>query len=460
MDKFKRGKPLNSQARQMVFNVYLYFLNEANVFKKDHDGYFKKVQERVTKSTGISRRTLTNILNEKRQNQSMKLSTPKKGKPKSRFRLGLDDFDYCVIRNMIYNFQLTLKELPTVNNLRNKLIEAINFKGCVETLRLILKDMGFKFLKTDTNRRLLMEKTDIRLKRIKYLREIQQLRNAGRNIVFMDESYVHTSHTKGKTWQDSSKKGIKQPISKGERIIIVHAGNEKGFVSGALMLHKCVDSEGDYHKEINAERYQTWLRNQLIPNLPPNSVLVIDNAPYHNKLSVKPPNSNTPKPQMIAWLQQHNVPHDPNKLKPELYKIIKSHKEQYTEFAIDRIMEEHGHKIVRLPPYHPDFNPIENIWAQIKQHVAKRNIAMNVTSVKEAILEKINNIGSEEWKKVRDHALKCEDEYRKYDPRIDSYSDEMIIYTGDSSDTSEIEDLDENSDDSMMSGIENLPDSD
>lgn len=107
MDKFKRGKPLNSQARQMVFNVYLYFLNEANVFKKDHDGYFKKVQERVTKSTGISRRTLTNILNEKRQNQSMKLSTPKKGKPKSRFRLGLDDFDYCVIRNMIYNFQLT-----------------------------------------------------------------------------------------------------------------------------------------------------------------------------------------------------------------------------------------------------------------------------------------------------------------------------------------------------------------
>lgn len=252
----------------------------------------------------------------------MKFSTLKKGKPKSRFRVGLDDFDYCVIRNMIYNFQLTLKDFPTINNLRKKLIEAINFKGCAETLRLILKEMGFRFLKTDNNRRLLMEKHDIRLKRIKYLRGIQQLRNSGRNIVFMDESYVHTSHIKGKIWQDSSKKGIKQPISKGERIIIVHAGNEKGFVPGALMLHKCVDSEGDYHKEINAERYQTWLRNQLIPNLPPNSVLVIDNAPYH-KLSVKPPNSNTPKPQMIAWLQQHNIPHDPKKLKPDLYEIIK-----------------------------------------------------------------------------------------------------------------------------------------
>lgn len=67
MEKFKRGKPLKSQTRQIVFNVYLYFLNEANVFKKDHDGYFNKVQDRVTKATGISRRTLTNILNEKKK---------------------------------------------------------------------------------------------------------------------------------------------------------------------------------------------------------------------------------------------------------------------------------------------------------------------------------------------------------------------------------------------------------
>lgn len=57
MDKFKRGKPLKSQARQMVFNVNLYFLNEANVFQRHHDGYYKKIQDRITKATGISRRT-------------------------------------------------------------------------------------------------------------------------------------------------------------------------------------------------------------------------------------------------------------------------------------------------------------------------------------------------------------------------------------------------------------------
>ncbi|VVC89171.1 unnamed protein product [Leptidea sinapis] len=55
--------------------------------------------------------------------------------------------------------------------------------------------------------------------------------------------------------------------------------------------------------QIHAGCYQTWLRNELITNLPPNTVLVIDNAPNHNKLSVKAPNSNTPKPQMIPWLQ-------------------------------------------------------------------------------------------------------------------------------------------------------------
>lgn len=52
--------------------------------------------------------------------------------------------------------------------------------------------------------------------------------------------------------------------------------------------------------------------------------------------------------------------------------IIKRHKEKYTEFAIDRIMKEYGHKIIRFPPYHPDFNRIENIWSEIKHHVAKK----------------------------------------------------------------------------------------
>lgn len=42
---------------------------------------------------------------------------------------------------------------------------------------------------------------------------------------------------------------------------------------------------------------------------------------------------------------------------------------QLEEFIIDTIAEQHGHKILRLPPYHCQYNPIE-IWAYAKPIIA------------------------------------------------------------------------------------------
>ena len=46
---------------------------------------------------------------------------------------------------------------------------------------------------------------------------------------------------------------------------------------------------------MNAENYKKWLMEKLIPNLPPNSVLIIDNAPYYNIQLNKAPTSKTNK---------------------------------------------------------------------------------------------------------------------------------------------------------------------
>jgi hypothetical protein len=45
--------------------------------------------------------------------------------------------------------------------------------------------------------------------------------------------------------------------------------------------------------------------------------------------------------------------------KAELYDLIKMHKPQYETFAIDCMLAEHGHTVIRLPPYNLDLNPIE-----------------------------------------------------------------------------------------------------
>ncbi|MCU0083004.1 transposase, partial [Streptococcus danieliae] len=35
------------------------------------------------------------------------------------------------------------------------------------------------------------------------------------------------------------------------------------------------------------------------------------------------------------------------------------------------LCEEQGHKLLPLPPYSPEYNPIENTWAHMKKHLRK-----------------------------------------------------------------------------------------
>lgn len=72
-------------------------------------------------------------------------------------------------------------------------------------------------------RQALCESHDIRLKRIKYLKKLVEYRSEGRNIIYTDETYIHSSHVRDKGWYDESCKGLKKPISKGQRLIIAHA---------------------------------------------------------------------------------------------------------------------------------------------------------------------------------------------------------------------------------------------
>lgn len=159
-----------------------------------------------------------------------------------------------------------------------KLEEDINFKGSERSLRRIIKSLGFQWKKTDNNRKLLIETSHIRLQRIEYLKKIKQYRHEGRLIVYTDELYVDSSHSSAKAWTDGTTKGLKKPISKGQRVVIVHAGCETGFIPNALLTFKAGSKSDDYHDNMNYENYEKWLRTQLMPNLPPNSVVVVDNV--------------------------------------------------------------------------------------------------------------------------------------------------------------------------------------
>ena len=137
-------------------------------------------------------------------------------------------------------------------------------------------------------------------------------------------------------------------------------------------MFKAGTKTGDYHSNMNSENYEKWVRTQLIPNLPNNSVVIVDNASYHNRLDEAAPSFNARKAVMEAWLHEREISY---------CQLICQHKEKLKKYFIDTIFSKYGHTVLRLPPYHPDLNPIEMVWATIKGYVAQKNVTWNINHV-------------------------------------------------------------------------------
>jgi len=82
------------------------------------------------------------------------------------------------------------------------------------------------------------------------------------------------------------------PYSRGQRLIVVHAGSKNGFIEGAQLVYKASCSTSDYNNEMSAAIFTKWLTEKLILNLPPKSAIVIDNASYHIVRVEKCPTTN------------------------------------------------------------------------------------------------------------------------------------------------------------------------
>jgi transposase len=71
---------------------------------------------------------------------------------------------------------------------------------------------------------------------------------------------------------------------------------------------------------------------------------------------------------MKNWLRVRNIPSCDTVLYIQLCEIIKkAYKPKYKSFLVFEITAANGHTVLRLPPYQPDLNLIELIWADVKQ---------------------------------------------------------------------------------------------
>ena len=131
--------------------------------------------------------------------------------------------------------------------------------------------------------------------RHRYLAQVRKYRREGRTIVYTDKSWGNVGHTVGREWQDKTIQTPRDAYRAGltcrlktssdhrPRFAIVHAGGEHGFVPNAKLVFQCKKNMLDAHDEMDGDCYEKYFKEQLIPNLPPRSVVVMNIAAYRSR---------------------------------------------------------------------------------------------------------------------------------------------------------------------------------
>ena len=74
------------------------------------------------------------------------------------------------------------------------------------------------------------------------------------------------------------------------------------------------------------DRLKTWVTEQILPPLPPESIIVTDNANIHSVLMEKVPYASTRKPDTKVWLRSQNIPYTASQTRAELQPLINMNK--------------------------------------------------------------------------------------------------------------------------------------
>ena len=80
--------------------------------------------------------------------------------------------------------------LSALDNIRIELKQSIGYTGSKARLRIDLLYMNFTYTSCRVNRKVLMERQDVVLSRIRYLRMVREFREAGYTVAYTDKTFV------------------------------------------------------------------------------------------------------------------------------------------------------------------------------------------------------------------------------------------------------------------------------
>ncbi len=411
-----QGKEFTQGMKQLVVNLKHFYDSER--IKKGMKAVWSI--EQTAEGLGIGEATVRRIIAEYNKNfQVIPDNLPKpRGKPEYTIPNDLQPDVRQYIRSQ--NLKGLHISIELVREYLHKINPEYNFS--TTTLWRTLSRWGFTY-GTEKRRSALKEKDYVILYRRRYIRQKRLNRKLDGTVirpeVYLDETFVNKNHSNQFTWYfEEDGPDVNKPSGKGERLIIVNAITQDGWVNNAKLVFEAKKKSGDYHGQMDWNNFSKWFSSQLLPNIPKNSIIIMDNASYHNTIEDNTfPKSNSTKEKLRKWLDDKEIPWGHDMLKPELYSLCKLF-EPKPEYKLDRIAEAAGHSILRTPQYHPELQPIEKCWGVVKNYMA-RHCDFTLTKFRNNLPNAFLQVKPETCRKLVAKMIVEEDRYWIEDEKMD-----------------------------------------
>lgn len=379
--------------------------------------------------------------------------------------------------------------------LQGLLLEECNVKVPLHVIRTVLGRLGYvwgKAKKVGMSTRKSPEKEEILHEYLlKYADALKKQATGEYVIVYMDESFLHQKHSANYTFfhpdsEDTNK--IFCGTGKGQRLIIVHAISDDGLLSvpgeGRVendtweLKEEALTAEWvfvgkirkeDYHKNMNGDNFMNWVEKRLIPAFEciypgKKMILVLDNAPYHHCrkddfIDVRNMKRKELFDELIITAEQKTmtiqrggqevevnlvqhrksvkgsarkpVPLN-NELRAELKKYVDAHPETQ-KGKLAELFEEKQWELLWTPPYMPQLQPIELLWAFSKQRVAKQfNTKRSVQQTRDQFFDALYGTAARTGytsELCKSHIEKCHswaNTYIESDPKLSGTIDNLV----------------------------------
>jgi transposase len=409
------GKPLTTGEKWIILNIYQRCREEHEQRKLP----LSEVYERSAYYAGVSRKVVVEIIAHFRQTGTVPPAA--KAGNQINHQTSIPPKASSHIRQLIFDSHRegTICEAKHVGDLLEK---EFNLRPHLATIKRHLNRLGFEYKRNKPKTRSLREKDYVRQQRHTYLHQIRQMRRSGHEIIYLDESFLHHHHGQQFSWFDEGD-FLERPSGKGKRWCFIHAISQKELLENCLLAFEGKKSTGDYHGSFNFEVFYEWFQEQLMLNLPEKSCIVMDRATYHMVPEERIIPTQMRKLEIQEWLTEHNIFWEEHWLKPKLVDALEQRIDRTP--LVQKEAQKYGHQLLILPVHHPELNPIELIWALVKNKCAKKlRNGMSFKDVLANLKEEFGNISEGNCQNVYEHVKKQEEEFWEIDLELD-YSDEI-----------------------------------